>query len=172
MSIQVQHPPPTEEKGIGYQPAVASPPLSLGAHHRDALNPCLVFKCCQSLPELIGPHVVGVALELANAPASVDRVLNGASSPPEALQVQVADPAGCESRIQLFGLSPRHPTGAGKSAHVDQRLDVLPVEEIYEAAGLMVGMADSQDRLLRWHRLPTRSSRDRACFTQRHCVKL
>jgi hypothetical protein len=143
MSIQVQHSPPTEEKGIGYQPAVASPPLSLGAHHRDALNPRLVFKRRQPFPELIGPHVVGVALELANAPTSVSRVLNRVSAPPEALQVQVADPAGCESRIQLFGLSPGHSTGARKSAHVDQRLDILLVEEVHEAAGLMVGMADS-----------------------------
>lgn len=141
--IEVQHPPPAQEKGVGYQPAMASPPLSLGTHHRDLLNPRLVFQFRQPLPELIGPHVVGVALELANTPSSVARALNRTSSPPEALQVQVADPAGCESRIQLVGPSPRHPTGAGKSAHVDQRLDVLSVEEVYEAIGLMVGMADS-----------------------------
>src|SRR5918994_923555 len=70
-SHDMEHLEPEPAEHISYQPAVTSPPDSLGTHDRSAQTERQVYQAVQPFSKILGRHVVRVASEGVVAPRRV-----------------------------------------------------------------------------------------------------
>ena len=123
---------------------MAAPPLGLRAHHRDPLSQGFGFEFLQPVVELIGAHVVRIALELSNPPAIVGGSGDRLSAPAKALEMLIPDTGVPQERRQLLRSGPGDVPGPGKAADIDEQLDALIAKKVDELRRLEIGVPDRQ----------------------------
>ena len=79
---QVANPPAADEQRVGDHAPMAAPPVRLGAHHRQSSLAGRALQGGEAELELLGAHVVRVALKLRHSPAAVAGVARGLRRPP------------------------------------------------------------------------------------------
>jgi hypothetical protein len=69
--------------------------------------------------------VVGIALELANTPSVVRRIVRRHSAAAEALEMEIADPGLLQQSCQVLRFGPRHVPRPWEAADIDEQLNLL-----------------------------------------------
>lgn len=124
---------------------MTAPPLGLRAHDRRPIPARHGLELAQTVRELRRFHVIGVALELRDAPSSVRRRLRPSPAPAECGEVPIADGFAREEPFELGGVRPRNPARARIATHVGEQLDPLRPEELEEILASMRGVSDGED---------------------------
>lgn len=92
VEAEVLDPPPTDDEGVGDQPAVAAPPDGLGAHDRRRRVRRRGLEIRKRSLELIGAHVIRIPLKGPLMPPAVAGSRNRDAPTAELREVAVADP--------------------------------------------------------------------------------
>ena len=133
------------QQGVCNQRAMAAPRNSLGAHQYDPLVACERDASIQAVLEGASLHVVRIAAKAGIPPPRVRRVPSGVASSAQSSHVTVCDPRARQRRRQSILSELWVVARARDRPHVDQVLDVVSLQQVYEIIDRPGGMTDGED---------------------------
>src|SRR5216684_1358378 len=100
---------------------MAAPRYRLRAHDRNLLFSRHLYKLFDSLSELRGLHIIGVAAKACVAPAGIQRIRFCVAQSSQGSQMRIVDAGGLQGFGQRLAIELRVGSGARNGAYVHQR---------------------------------------------------